>query len=156
MSQSSGIEICRKVILKNFIALKKYLHPDPIIDCETGFELLTVADRRNIKGKAPTDKNETILRKVISKGAKGYTDFKERLRKTWQTELLELIVCAENGQDTTEIEDRLEKTAVLSPEYTKHRGGKSVVLRSQCSEMNFCYCKLSVVSCLSFYVNICL
>jgi hypothetical protein len=78
-----------------------------------------------LPGKDPTDKNETILRKVISKGAKGYTDFKDRLKKTWQTELLELILCAENGQDTKEIEGRLEKSALLSPEYIKHRGGKS-------------------------------
>jgi DNA-binding MurR/RpiR family transcriptional regulator len=77
-----------------------------------------------LQGKDPTDKNETILKNVRSKGAKGYTDFKELLRKTWQTDLLELIVCAENGQDTTEIESRLEKTAVLSPEYIKHRGRK--------------------------------
>ncbi|XP_060571785.1 serine/arginine repetitive matrix protein 1-like isoform X2 [Ruditapes philippinarum] len=124
MTQSSDIEICRKAIIKNFVALKKYLHPDPIIDCDTGFELLNVADRRNIQGKDPTDKNETILRKVISKRAKGYTDFKERLKKTWQTELLELIVCAENGQDTKEIESRLRKTALLCPEYIKQRGGK--------------------------------
>jgi hypothetical protein len=107
-----------------------------------------------LQGKEPTDKNETILRKVKSKGAKGYTDFKERLKKTWQTDLLELIVCAENGQDTTKIEGRLEKIAVLSPEYIKHRSGKSIVLRSQCSEMNFCGCKLSVVSCPLFVINI--
>ncbi|XP_060589031.1 uncharacterized protein LOC132744360 isoform X2 [Ruditapes philippinarum] len=129
MTQSSDIVICRKAIIKNFVALKKYLHPDPIIDCDTGFELLNVADRRNIQGKDPTDKNETILKKVISKGAKGYTDFEERLKKTWQTELLELIVCAENGQDTTEIESRLRKTALLCPEYIKQRGGKSIILR---------------------------
>jgi hypothetical protein len=49
MTQSSDIEICRKAIIKNFVALKKYLHPDPIIDCDTGFELLNVADRRNIQ-----------------------------------------------------------------------------------------------------------
>jgi hypothetical protein len=49
MAESSDIEIFRKAIIKNYVALKKYLHPDPIIDCETGFELLTVADRRNIK-----------------------------------------------------------------------------------------------------------
>jgi hypothetical protein len=77
-----------------------------------------------LQGKDPTDKNETILRKVICKGAKGYTDFKDRLKKTLQTELLELIVCAENGQDTKEIESRLEKTALLCPEYIKQRGGK--------------------------------
>ncbi|XP_060554758.1 uncharacterized protein LOC132715714 [Ruditapes philippinarum] len=118
MAESSDIEIYRKYIVKNYVALKKYLHPDPIIDCEKGFELLTVTDRKNIQGKDPTDKNETILRKVISKGAKGYTEFKECLKKTWQTELLELIVCAENGQDTIEIESRLEET----PEYIKHRG----------------------------------
>ncbi|XP_060606810.1 uncharacterized protein LOC132759105 [Ruditapes philippinarum] len=122
MTKSSDIEICRKAIIKNFVALKQYLHPDPIIDCETGFGLLTVADRKNIKGKDLTDKNEMILKRVISKRAKGYTDFKERLRKTWQTDLLELIVCAENGQDTQEIKSRLEKTALLSPEYIKHRG----------------------------------
>ncbi|XP_060555576.1 uncharacterized protein LOC132716338 [Ruditapes philippinarum] len=133
MAESCDNEVFRKAIVKNYVAVKKYLHPDPIIYCETGFELLTVADRKNIQGKDPTDKNETILRKVRSKGANGYTDFKERLRKTWQTDLLELIVCAENGQDTTEIESRLEKTAVLSPEYIKHRGGKSIVLRSYCS-----------------------
>ncbi|XP_060573810.1 uncharacterized protein LOC132731615 [Ruditapes philippinarum] len=122
MAESCENEIFRKAIVKNFVAVKKYLHPDPIIDCETGFELLTVTDRKNIQGKDPTDKNQTILRKVKSKGANGYTDFKERLRKTWQTDLLKLIVCAENGQDTTEILSRLEKTAVLSPEYIKHRG----------------------------------
>jgi hypothetical protein len=52
MAGSSDIEILeigRKVIVKNYVALKKYLHPDPIIDCKTGFELLTVTDRRNIK-----------------------------------------------------------------------------------------------------------
>jgi hypothetical protein len=96
------------------------------------------------------------LRKVKSKGAKGYTDFKERLRKTWQRELLELIVCAENGQDTKEIEQRLKKTALLCPEYIKQRGGKSIVLRSHCSDVNFCDCNLSVVSWLSPVVNICL
>ncbi|XP_060582404.1 uncharacterized protein LOC132738818 [Ruditapes philippinarum] len=122
MAESCDNEIFRKAIDKNYVAVKKYLHPDPIIDCETGFELLTVADKRNIQGKDPTDKNETILRKVKFKGAKGYTDFKERLRKTWQTDLLDLIVCAENGQDTKEIESRLEKTAVLCPEYIKRRG----------------------------------
>jgi hypothetical protein len=83
-----------------------------------------------LQGKDPTDKNETILRKVISKGAKGYTDFKDCLKKTWQTELLELVVCAENGQDTKEIESRLKETAVLCPEYIKHRGGKSIMLSS--------------------------
>jgi hypothetical protein len=49
MAESSDVENCRKGIVKNYVALKKYLHPDPIIDCETGFELLTVVDRRNIK-----------------------------------------------------------------------------------------------------------
>jgi hypothetical protein len=49
MAESSDIEICRKVIVKNYVALKKYLHPDPIIDCETGFELLAVTDRKNIQ-----------------------------------------------------------------------------------------------------------
>jgi hypothetical protein len=50
MAESSGVEkSCRKVIVKNYVALKKYLNPDPIIDCDTGFELLTVVDRKNIK-----------------------------------------------------------------------------------------------------------
>ncbi|XP_060561170.1 uncharacterized protein LOC132720941, partial [Ruditapes philippinarum] len=142
MAESCNNEIFRKAIVKNYVAVKKYLQPDPIIDCET--ELLTVADRKNIKGKDPTDKNETILKNVRSKGANGYTDFKELLRKTCQTALLELIVCAENGQDTKEIESRLEKTAVLSPEYIKHKGGKSIVFLSQCSELHFCDCKPSV------------
>jgi hypothetical protein len=106
-----------------------------------------------LQSKDPTDKNETILKNVRSKGAKGYTDFKEILRKTWQTDLLELIVCAENGKDTKEIESRLEKAAVLSPEYIKHRAGKSIVLRSHCSEVYFCDCKPSFVSCLLFYIS---
>ncbi|XP_060582723.1 uncharacterized protein LOC132739089 [Ruditapes philippinarum] len=122
MAESSDVEIYRKAIIKNFVSLKKYLQPDPIIDCKTGFELLSFADRKNIKGKDPTDKNHTILRNVKKRGAKGYTDFKECLRETWQTDILELIVCAENGQDTKEIESRLEKTALLSPEYIKHKG----------------------------------
>ncbi|XP_060553401.1 uncharacterized protein LOC132714523 [Ruditapes philippinarum] len=121
-SSDNEQEIGRKVIIKNFVALKKYMHPDPIIDCETDFELLTVTDRRTIQGKGLIEKNEAIFRKVMSKGARGYKDFKERLKKTWQTELLQLIVCAENGQNTREIEDRLKKIAVLSPEYIKHRG----------------------------------
>ncbi|XP_060601426.1 uncharacterized protein LOC132754755 [Ruditapes philippinarum] len=139
MAESSDVVKCRKFIVKNYVALKKYLNPDPIIDCDTGFELLTVVDRKNIKGKDQTDKNETILRKVISKGAKGYTDFKERLKKTWQTELLELILCAENGQDTKEIEGRLEKSALLSLEYIKHRGELQADLikfyRKRCSSI---------------------
>ncbi|XP_060603628.1 uncharacterized protein LOC132756548 [Ruditapes philippinarum] len=123
MAESADIVMdISKVIIRNFVALKKYMHPDPLIDCDTGFELLTITDRRNSKGKDITDKNEMILRKVISKGVKGYSDFKERLKKTWQTELLDLLTCAENEQDTTEIESRLKKTAVLSQEYIKHRG----------------------------------
>jgi hypothetical protein len=65
-----------------------------------------------------------ILRKVISKGAMGYTDFKERLQRTCQTKLLELLTCAENGQDTKEIESGLKEIALLSPEYIKQRCGK--------------------------------
>jgi hypothetical protein len=49
MAESCDDELFRKAIVKNYVAVKKYLHPDPIIDCETGFELLTVADRKNIQ-----------------------------------------------------------------------------------------------------------
>jgi hypothetical protein len=79
-----------------------------------------------LQGKDLTDKNETILRKVISKGANGYTDFKERLKNTKQIELLELIVCAENGQDTAEIEELLWGIATLHPRYIMHTRVKSM------------------------------
>jgi hypothetical protein len=82
------------------------------------------------QGKDLTDKNKTILRKVIPKGVKGYPDFEERLRKTWQTELLELIDCAENGQDTKEIEGRLEKIALLSPQYIKQTPVEKTTFRN--------------------------
>ncbi|XP_060571930.1 uncharacterized protein LOC132730092, partial [Ruditapes philippinarum] len=123
MAELSYIEmyIGRKVLEGNNVALKKYMHPDPVIDCKTNFVLLTDTDRKSIKGKDLTDKNDTILKKAISKGAKGYTDFKERLRKTRQRDLLELIVCAENGRDTKEIEDRLEKIAALRLGNLKHK-----------------------------------
>jgi hypothetical protein len=53
MAESADIEmdIGHKVLIKNFIVIKKYMNPDPIIDCDTGGKLLTVTDRRNMKVK---------------------------------------------------------------------------------------------------------
>jgi hypothetical protein len=51
MAESSDIEmhIGRQVINRNYDALKKYMHPDPVIDCKTDFVLLTDTERNSIK-----------------------------------------------------------------------------------------------------------
>jgi hypothetical protein len=92
-----------------------------------------------LQDKDLTNKNDALLKIVLSKGAKGYTDFKERLRKTWQTELLELIVCTENGQDTHEMEGRLAELW-----YIKHKRGKSMC-SAHSSTFVTAICRLLVV-----------
>ncbi|XP_060591123.1 uncharacterized protein LOC132746071 [Ruditapes philippinarum] len=123
MAESADIEmdIGHKVLIKKFIVIKKYMHPDPIIDCDTGGKLLTATDRRNMKNMDIREKKDKILRNVKSKGAKGYRDFEECLRKTGQTLLLKLMTCAKNGQDTKKIEDQLEKMPLLNPEYIQYK-----------------------------------
>jgi hypothetical protein len=48
-SVESDVEIWRKVLDKTSRRLKKYLIPDSIIDQNTGFELFSFTDRRDIK-----------------------------------------------------------------------------------------------------------
>jgi hypothetical protein len=74
------------------------------------------------------EKKDKILRNVKSKGAKGYRDFEECLRKTGQTLLLKLMTCAKNGQDTKKIEDQLEKMPLLNPEYIQYKRSKFTLI----------------------------
>ncbi|XP_060600868.1 uncharacterized protein LOC132754269 [Ruditapes philippinarum] len=104
------IEVWRKVFDQSTRKLKTYLNPDEIIDLDTGFELFSRIDRRDIKDETiTTKKNEAILTKVRSKGELAYKDFKERLKMTNQSKLADLLTYTERGLNTDEIEQQLDK-----------------------------------------------
>ncbi|XP_060593459.1 uncharacterized protein LOC132747943 [Ruditapes philippinarum] len=104
------MEVWRKVFDQNTRKLKTYLIPDEIIHLDTGFELFSFTDRRDIKEETnTTEKNEAILTKVRSKGEDAYVDFKERLKITNQSELADLLTYTERGLSTEEIEQQLNR-----------------------------------------------
>ncbi|XP_060580077.1 uncharacterized protein LOC132736875, partial [Ruditapes philippinarum] len=117
------MEVWRKVFDQSTRKLKTYLIPDEIIHLDTGFELFSFTDRRDMKEETnTTKKNEVILTKVRSKGELAYIDFKERLKMTNQSKLADLLTYTERGLNTEEIEQQLDK--MLEEQITRTVYGK--------------------------------
>ncbi|XP_060608043.1 uncharacterized protein LOC132760152, partial [Ruditapes philippinarum] len=119
------MEVWRNVFDQNTRKLKMYLIPDEIIHLDTGFELFSFTDIRDIKEETnTTKKNEAILTKVRSKGEDAYKDFKERLKITNQSKLADLLTYTERGLSTEEIEQQLDKMLkeqITRTEYDKQK-----------------------------------
>ncbi|XP_060596527.1 uncharacterized protein LOC132750550 [Ruditapes philippinarum] len=114
------MEVWRNVFDQNRRKLRMYLIPEEIIDLDTGFELFSFIDRRDIMEETnTTKKNEDIIRKVRSKGEDAYKDFKIRLKITNQSKLADLLTYTERGLSTEEIEQQLDK--MLEEQITQKR-----------------------------------
>ncbi|XP_053387713.1 uncharacterized protein LOC123541823 [Mercenaria mercenaria] len=113
----------RAVIRKGWNKLIDYMIPDPILDCATEFHLLRFRDIRDIKEEKNTsDKNRSILRKVISNGEVGFNNLKKCLEKTNQTKLVTILNCIEKGEDTRVLADQLHSEMVS----TRHKVSKEL------------------------------